>query len=160
MKKFQYAAKILILSLIVLVPVVSAHENKHEPITWQLINMVEHNPEIKAMLVESINRARQINPDKVTNPAQNLKEYYDFIDWASRAMPWDILPTRIYSSLYEQIYQALTYFYFINDQPLSQLENKGYYNNSLQYHEPYRTWLINFVKQYGEFLSTNESWNH
>jgi phosphatidylserine decarboxylase precursor len=122
--------------------------------------MVEHNGEIEAMLVESINKAREINPDKTTNPAQTLDEYYDFIDWASRAMPWAILPTGTYSTLYEQTYQALTYFYFINDQPLSQLENKGYYNNSLQYHEPYRTWLVNFVKQYGTFLSTSESWNN
>ena len=47
---------------------------------------------------------------------------------------------------------------FISDQPLSELEDKGYYNNSLQYHEPYRTWLINFVKEWGAYLSTEGSW--
>ena len=56
---------------------------KHEPITQQLITMVEHNSEIKSMLIDSIEKARKINPDKVTNPAQTLEEYYIFVDWAS-----------------------------------------------------------------------------
>lgn len=55
--------------------------------------------------------------------------------------------------------QSLDYFYFINDQPLAELENRGYYNNSLQYYEPYRSWMINFTKEWGMFLSTEASWN-
>ena len=43
--------------------------------------------------------------------------------------------------------------------PLEELEGKGLYNNSLQYAEPYRSWLIDFTKQWGEFLSTEESWS-
>ena len=74
-------------------------------------------------------------------------------------MPWSILPNLPYSSLYKQIDQSLDYFYFINDQPLTELENKGYYNNSLQYHEPYRTCWVNFTKEWGMYLSTEESWN-
>ena len=50
--------------------------------------------------------------------------------------------------------QSLDYFYFINDQPLPELKGKGYYNNSLQYHEPYRTWMILFTKDWGMYLST------
>ncbi len=133
---------------------------KHEPITQQMITMVEHNAELKEMLEESIEKAKKINPDEVMNPAQTLEEYYDFIDWATKAMPWSILPNLPYPKLYEQIDQSLDYFYFINDQPLPELKNKGYYNNSLQYHEPYRTWLINFTKEWGMYLSTKESWNN
>jgi phosphatidylserine decarboxylase len=131
---------------------------KHEPITQQLVTMVEHNSGIKKMLVKSIETAKKINPDKVTNPANTLEEYYIFVDWAAKAMPWSILPDLPYSSLYDQIDQSLDYFYFINDQPLSELKDKGYYNNSLQYHEPYRTWLINFVKEWGLYLSKEGSW--
>ena len=140
-----------------------AQENKpvqtqHAPITEQLITMVEHNAEIKRMLVHSIAAAKKINPDKATNPAQTLEEYYIFTDWAAKAMPWSILPNPPFTKLYDQIDQSLDYFYFINDQPLAELKNKGYYNNSLQYHEPYRTWLINFVKEWGMYLSKEGSW--
>ncbi len=48
---------------------------------------------------------------------------------------------------------------FINDQPLDELNGKGYYRNTIQYHEPYRTWLVHFVKDWGIFLSTRDSWN-
>ena len=134
-------------------------QKKHEPITEQLITMVDHNSEIKKLLIRSIETSKIINPDKSTNPAQTLEEYYIFIDWAAKAMPWSILPNLPYSKLYDQIDQGLDYFYFINDQPLTELNNKGYYNNSLQYHEPYRTWLINFVKEWGIYLSKEGSWN-
>jgi phosphatidylserine decarboxylase len=133
-------------------------QKKHEPITEQLITMVEHNAELKSMLVRSIGKAKKINPDRLTNPAQTLEEYYDFIDWSAKAMPWSILPNVPFSKLYDQIDQSLDYFYFINDQPLPELKGKGYYYNSLQYHEPYRTWLINFIKEWGIYLSKEGSW--
>jgi phosphatidylserine decarboxylase len=132
---------------------------KHELITEQLITTVEHSPELKKLLLSSIEMAKKSNPDKITNPAQSLEEYYEFIDWAAKAMPWTILKDTQYSSLYEQTYQGLTYFYFINDQPLPELENKGYFRNSLQYHEPYRSWLILFTRDWGIYLSKEDSWN-
>jgi len=137
----------------------SSGATKHEPITEQLVTMVEHNAALKNMLMHSIQRAYTINPDKVTNPVRTLEEYYNFIDWATKAMPWSILPSSPYSSLYDQIDQSLDYFYFVNDQPLAELQGKKYYNNSLQYHEPYRTWLINFTKAWGLYLSKEGSWN-
>jgi phosphatidylserine decarboxylase len=136
-----------------------ASQGQHEPITQQLITMVEHDAELKAMLLDSIEAARKINPDKLTNPAQSLEEYYLFMDWAAKAMPWSILRDLPYSRLYDQIDQSLDYFYFINDQPLPALNNKGYYRNSLQYHEPYRTWMINFTREWGLYLSKDGSWN-
>ena len=65
-------------------------QTKHEPITRQLITIVEHHSEIKGMLIKSIEIAKTINPDKITNPAQTLEEYYTFVDWAAKAMPWVI----------------------------------------------------------------------
>ena len=132
---------------------------KHEPITEQMITMVEHNAELRNMLIESIKKTGTINPDRVTNPVRTLEEYYSFIDWAAKALPWTILPNPAYSTLYDQIDQSLDYFYFVNDQPLPELKGKGYYHNSLQYYEPYRTWLINFTKEWGLYLSKEGSWS-
>ena len=53
----------------------------------------------------------------------------------------------------------MNYFYFVNDRPLEELKDKGLYIPSVQYVEPYRSWLIDFTRRYGEFLSTPQSWN-
>lgn len=126
--------------------------------TKELISIVENNPNIKSLLIKSIAQAKIINPDKNTNPAQTLDEYYEYVTWAETCMPWSILPKTPYSSLYDKIDQSLNYFYFINDQPLTELEGQGLYNNSLQYVKPYSDWLVSFVKAWGLFLDTPESW--
>ena len=166
MKKINFLVRLLsvytlcsCLSFSALAEEINSGAAKHEPITEQLITMVEHNAELRSMLIESIEKTGKINPDKLTNPVRTLEEYYNFIDRAAKALPWSILPNVPYSSLYNQIDQSLDYFYFVNDQPLAGLKNKGYFNNSLQYHEPYRTWLINFTKEWGLFLSKEGSWN-
>jgi phosphatidylserine decarboxylase len=120
--------------------------------------MVESHPNIKSMLIKSIDQAKMVNPDKNTNPAQTLAEYYDFVTWAETCMPWSILPKTPYTSLYDKIDQSLNYFYFINDQPLTELEGQGLYNNSLQYVAPYSDWLVSFNKAWGLYLDTPESW--
>lgn len=135
------------------------HNQEYGPKTKELISIVENNPEIKSLLVKSIAQAKLINPDVNTNPAQTLEEYYQFVTWAETCMPWSILPKTPYSSLYDKIDQSLNYFYFINDQPLKELEGLGLYNNSLQYIKPYSDWLVSFVKAWGLYLDKPESWN-
>lgn len=127
--------------------------------TLEIIGIVENDPNIKSLLIASIEQAKKINPDKNSNPAQTLEEYYDFIAFAEKAMPWTLLPKMDYPELYQRMDQSLCYFYFINDQPLPQLEGKGYYNNSLQYVEPYASWLISFNEGWGAYLNTDSSWN-
>lgn len=132
----------------------------HMSDTEALITLLDHSAPLKDQLVKSIESAKQANPDKTTNPAQSLEEYYYFIDWATTAMPFNILPSAEESpKLYEQIDQSLDYFYFLIDQPLDSLKDKGYYHNSIQYEEPFRTWMIAFTKHWGEFLNTPASWN-
>ena len=135
--------------------------SRHERITQELISMMNHHHALKMMMKKSIARAKEINPDRLTNPVQTLDEYYDYIDYASKAMPWAILPNVAdsYPGLYDQIDQSLDYFYFLNDQPLEELKEAGYYNSSIQYVEPYRSWLVNFTAQYGQYLNTTASWN-
>jgi phosphatidylserine decarboxylase len=129
------------------------------PKTKELIEIIEKNSIIKKLLVKSIEQAKSINSDQITNPAYNLESYLDFIAYAEKAMPWELLPNAPYSSLYGKLDQSLCYFYFINDQPLNELAGKGYYNNSLQYVEPYSTWLKSFDMGWGEFLASPASWN-
>ncbi|MFT6415313.1 MAG: hypothetical protein ACJARZ_000648 [Dokdonia sp.] len=129
------------------------------PKTLELINLVHQNPEIKSLLLASIERAKKVNPDKQTNPAQTLEEYYQFVAWTENVMPWQFLEVDYANTLYDRIDQSLCYFFFINDQPLEALEGKGYFNNSLQYHDPYKSWLTSFNKTYGEFMDSEASWN-
>ncbi len=136
----------------------TSNKPDYGPKTLELISIVDNNPDIKSMLIKSIAQAKVVNPDKNTNPAQTLDEYYEFVTWAETCMPWSILPNTPYSSLYDKIDQSLDYFYFINDQPLTELEGKGYYNNSLQYVQPYSNWLVSFNKAWGLYLDTPASW--
>lgn len=131
----------------------------YSPITQELVTIIENDSQLKSLLQKAIDKGKEINPDKVTNPAQTIEEYYDFIQWAGTAMPWTVIRQPEGTSLYSRIDQALNYLCFINDIPLDELEGKGMYNNSLQYTEPYRTWLINFCKAWGEYLSTPGTWN-
>lgn len=133
---------------------------KHEPITEEFINILNCDENLKKLVQKSLKQGAIINPDKLTNPAQSLDELYTFLDWASKCMPWEVLKNLPYSSLYSKIDQATGYFWFIFDQPLKELENKGYYYPTLQYHEPIASWIKNFSKTWGNFLSTKESWNN
>ena len=136
----------------------SSSTPNYGPKTKELISMVESNPNIKSLLLKSIAQAKTVNPDKNTNPAQTLAEYYQFVTWAETCMPWSILPNTPYTSLYDKIDQSLDYFYFINDQPLAELEGQGLYHNSLQYVAPYNDWLVSFIKAWGLYLDTPDSW--
>ena len=132
---------------------------KFSPTTCELIELVNSGAELKLLLTKSIAKAKAINPDRDTNPAQSLEEFYDFIEWSLTTLPRFILKLPTGSSLYDRMDQGVDYLYFLVDQPLEELEDKGYYYPSLQYHEPFRTWLTTYCRQWGSFLSTPESWN-
>lgn len=134
-------------------------KDKYGEATLELIELVENDPELKSLLRASLEKAKQINPDKNTNPAQNLEEYYDFISWAETAMPWTLLQQEHYPEIFDNTFQSLCAFYFLIDQPLPELEGRGLVNNSLQYAEPFATWLVRFTKSWGQFLDSEESWN-
>jgi phosphatidylserine decarboxylase len=138
-----------------------APRNHDGPATLELRRLVAANPELKHLLIASIERAKQVNPDRLTNPAQSLEQYYDFVSYAERSIPGRLLKPKPKADAtpYERMDQNLSYFYFIADQPLNELQGRGYFNNSLQYVEPYSSWLKTFVRSWGAFLDTPESWN-
>lgn len=134
----------------------SSHDG---PAALELKRLVAADPEVKRLLIASIEKAKQVNPDLNTNPAQTLEQYFDFVSWAEHAIPSRLIVAKADATLYQRIDQSLSYLYFVCDQPLNELEGKGYLYNSLQYVEPYNSWLKTFVRSWGRFLDTPESWN-
>ncbi len=130
----------------------------HKPITEQLVKLLEHQPEIKAMLTSSIEKAKAINPDRKTNPVQSLDDYLAFIDQSSELIPQEVVanPAKLTQ---EQILQTCCYFYFLIDQPLDELEGKDQFDSTIQYYPPFSEWVHDFVIAWGAFLSTEASWN-
>ena len=127
--------------------------------TKELIVLLDNDPKLKSLLISSLEKAKEINPNRNTNPAQNLEEYYRFVTWTETTMPWAIVKKEEYPEIFDNIFQGLCAFYFLIDQPLPELEGKGLVNNSLQYYEPFAQWLVTFSKSWGSFLDSEESWN-
>jgi len=127
--------------------------------TLALMEYLEADPELMALMEESIAAAAEINPDPDTNPVRSVEDLYDFMDWAVTCLPANVLSEASYPTLYDHIDQSIDYFWFLMDQPLPELEGKGYYYPSLQYHEPIASWCKTYADEWGAFLSTEESWN-
>lgn len=137
----------------------SPKEVEYGEAATELIELIESDPELKSMLQASLEKAKEINPDRSTNPAQNLEEYYQLVAWAETAMPWAIIKKEAYPGIFDHIMQGFFAFYFPLDQPLPELEGKGLINNSLQYYEPFAKWLTTFNKSWARYLDTEDSWN-
>ena len=153
----------LLLSLFIVVGLIACDSGKKDikygKATQELITLLENDPDLKSLLISSISKAKDINPDKNTNPAQTLEEYYEFITWTETTMPWAIVKKDDYPEIFDNIFQGLCAFYFLIDQPLPELEGLGLVNNSLQYYEPFANWMVTFSKSWGSFLDTENSWN-
>jgi phosphatidylserine decarboxylase precursor len=134
-------------------------EKTYSASTRELITLVNSNEQLKSLLEKAIAKGAEINPDHETNPAQTLSEYYDFVEWAAHAMPWTVINQPEGTDIFTRIDQSLNLFFFINDIPLDELDGHSLYNNSLQYFEPYRSWLKTFAKAWGSYLDSEDSWN-
>ena len=157
-RKERILSIVLLLGILFSASTVFSGEKRHKPITRELIQLIKEQPEIGKMLEASIAKAKKINPDRNTNPAQSLSEYYDFIDRASELLPQDVLK-RPSESVRDQMLQGICYFYFLVDQPLDELQGKGLYKNALQYYPPFSSWLRKYADTWGMFLDTEASWN-
>lgn len=129
------------------------------PMLNELLTMVESTPQIKVLIQKSIDKAAEINPDPKTNPVRTFEDYCGFIEWCSFCDPWDIIGTFRAPGLYEKIDQGLSYFYYLLDQPLEELENHGYFYPCLEFFEPIAEWCKRYTERWGLFLSTPSSWN-
>jgi len=132
---------------------------EHEEITWDLIQLLDHDSQLKALMEKAIAQAKAANPDPFSNPVSDLSAYYRFIDRCYRALPWQIEQSGNFDGLYDRIDQGMGLLYFIADQPLKELDEYDYFHSSLMYHEPFRSWFIRFLSLSGQFLNTEASWN-
>ena len=132
--------------------------SEHEPAAGKLASLLESEPRLKELLEKSIGAAAKENPDPRTNPVRSLEDYFRFIDRCSVSMPWDLMDGSEDDGVYDRIDQGLNYFYFLNDRPLAELDGRGLYNASVQYVGAYRSWLVEFARGWGEYLSRPETW--
>lgn len=154
----------LLLLLMIIIMTVSCTtvkaEKERADITKDFIAIMDSDPELKALMEKSIEKGVAVNPDRKTNPVQSLDEFYDYLDWCAVCMPWEIIDvSETYPSIYDQIDQSLIYFYYYLDQPLKELEDRGYYYPTVQYCPAIVEWCIKYASSWGEYLSTPESWN-
>ncbi len=128
-----------------------------------LIKICDENEEIRHLLQQSISQAASINPDRDYNPAQTLTEFYDFVDRNVRCLPWDVMIhpaiTPYGRSLFGRADQGVGYFWFVVDQPLEELKGRGFFYPTVEFVEPFATWLTTYSNCWGDWLSTTESWN-
>jgi phosphatidylserine decarboxylase len=134
-------------------------EAVHQPVTLQLIELIDNNPEIGELLAESIARAAEANPDTVTNPVRSLEDYYAYIDRASLSLPQRMIHCAPGLSMRDRMLQGICYHYFLVSQPLPELEDRGLFSNSIEYCEPFASWLRDFAAAQGQYMDTEDSWN-
>ena len=103
-----------------------SHNPPHSEPAVAMMRCLESDPELMALMEKSIAKAKEINPDHNTNPVQSIQELYEFLDWAATCMPWNVLKDASYPTLYGHIDQSVDYFWFLIDQPLEELEGRGY----------------------------------
>ena len=139
-------------------------QKEHTEAARELIRICNENAEVRQLLEHSIHQAATINPDRRYNPAQTLEEFYDFVDWNVRHLPWEVMtslsPTEYGQSPYRLTDQGVGYFWFVVDQPLDELKDRGYYYPTVEFVEPFASWLTTYAKSWGDWLSTEESWNN
>lgn len=124
----------------------------------QIKQILSSSEDLRNMMEHSIEAAREANPDKRTNPVQSLEEWYVYLDTFLHLMPWQSLNLGEDATFFHRIDQGIGYFYFLLDQPLEELKDRGYWYPSLQYEPTIAQWLVAYNKAWGEYLSSTESW--
>ena len=120
--------------------------------------VMDKNPDIRVLVEKSIAQASTINPDRKTNPVQSLHELYDFLDYTVTCMPWNIMPEERYDNFATKCDQSILYVYWLLDQPLEELEDKGLFYPSVEYLEPIYRWLTEYNNTWRDFLDSKASW--
>jgi phosphatidylserine decarboxylase precursor len=130
----------------------------------KLKKILEENPNIKTLVEKSIQKAKEINPDRKTNPAQTLDEYYEFLEASLTKMPWRIVDEDFYyqhnnPDLAFKTDQSILYPYWILNIPLDELKDNGKFYNCVEYIDEIGEWLTDYCNEWKEFLDSPKSWN-
>ena len=116
-------------------------------------------PDLRALLEKELQRAASENPHQETNPVRTIEDWCAYVERFAHRMPWQTMDIGEDASFFRRIDQNIGYFYFLIDQPLEALKDKGYIYPSLQYEPRFAQWLKAYNIAWGEWLSSPESWN-
>lgn len=123
------------------------------------MNALIDNIDLRRLLEQSLAQAAVANPRRETNPVRTVEEWCAYVERFARCMPWQGMDIGEDASFFHRIDQNIGYFYFLLDQPLDALKDKGYIYPSLQYEPRVAAWLKDYNTAWGKWLSTSESWN-
>lgn len=132
--------------------------NHQSPIT-SIKHLLDSDAALRQLAEQSLLQAAQANPHLRTNPVRGLDEWFAYMERFLYRMPWQTMDIGEDASFFRRIDQNIGYFYFLLDQPLEALKNRGYWYPSLQYEPRIAAWLVEFNKAWGEWLSSPDSWN-
>jgi len=124
-----------------------------------LRQLLDANLDLLDLAKQSLEQAAQVNPHVRTNPVRTLDDWFAYLDRFLHRMPWQTMDIGEDASFFRRIDQNIGYFYFLLDQPLEALKNRGYIYPSLQYEPRMAQWLKEYNTAWGEWLSSSESWN-
>lgn len=116
------------------------------------------NSELRLLLKQSLAQAAIANPHREMNPVRTVEEWCAYVERFVHLMPWQGMDIGEDASFFRRIDQNIGYFYFLLDQPLETLKDKGYIYPSLQYEPRVAAWLKDYNTAWGEWLSGPDSW--
>lgn len=122
-------------------------------------SLLAGDPALRQLAEQSLALAAQHNPHRDTNPVRTLDDWFAYLERFLHRMPWQTMDIGEDASFFRRIDQNIGYFYFLLDQPLDALKNRGYWYPSLQYEPRIAAWLVEYNKAWGEWLSCPDSWN-
>ena len=118
-----------------------------------------NNIPLRALLEQSLAQAAVANPHRETNPVRTIDDWCAYVERFAHMMPWQGMDIGEEASFFRRIDQNIGYFYYLLDQPLDALRDKGYIYPSLQYEPRVAAWLKDYNTAWGEWLSSPDSWN-
>lgn len=121
--------------------------------------LLNSDQELQQWMQQSLALASQANPHRETNPVRTIDDWCAYVSRFAQSMPWQTMDIGEDASFFRRIDQNIGYFYFLLDQPLDALRDKGYIYPSLQYEPRIAEWLVDYNKAWGEYLSSPDSWN-
>ena len=125
-----------------------------------LRQLLTADADISHLAEQSLAQAAIANPHLRTNPVRTLDDWYAYLERFLHRMPWQTMDIGEDASFFRRIDQNIGYFYYLIDQPLDALKNRGYWYPSLQYEPRIAAWLAEYNKAWGEYLSSPDSWNN
>ena len=126
---------------------------------YKIKQILDSDVSLRGLVEQSLQQAAMQNPHMQTNPVRTLDDWYAYLEYFLHHMPWENLDLGEKVSFFRRIDQNIGYFYYLLDQPLEALKDRGYWYPSLQYEPRIAAWLVEYNKAWGGWLSSSESWN-